>query len=77
MIAEGSVACAGGDEVENETGEWLGEHHGRSTEAQAYVIGAGVDVSEGEAADGGGGLRVEQHEQAGNAVFGADGLVAQ
>jgi len=41
------------------------------------VIVAGVDAGEGEAADRGGGLCVEEHEEAGDAVFDVDGLVAQ
>ncbi|MFL6054730.1 MAG: hypothetical protein ACJ72W_17680 [Actinoallomurus sp.] len=42
-----------------------------------YLVAAGVDVVEGEPADGGGLLGVEQDEQAGDPVIGFEGVVVQ
>ena len=77
MAAECSVASAVGDEVEDESGERFGEDHRVAVEAQSDAIVAGVDAGEGEVADRGGGLCVEEHEEAGDAVFDVGGLVAQ
>lgn len=77
MVAEGGVAAAGGDELSDEGVDRRGEDDGLAAEPEAYLGVAGLDVVEGELADRGCGLRVEQDEQAGDAVFGLDGVVVQ
>src|SRR5258708_4411286 len=49
----------------------------RASEDQAYLIAAGLDVVEGEAADRRGLLGVEQDEQPGGPVLGPDAVVVQ
>ena len=73
LVADGGVAAAGGDELPDQAGEGLGKHDGLAAEAQPHLAVAGVDVAEGEAADGRGPLGVEQDEQPGDAVLGLDG----
>ncbi|MGH9212480.1 MAG: hypothetical protein ACRD2C_17660 [Acidimicrobiales bacterium] len=77
LVADGGVAGAGGGEIADESGEWLGEVDGFVAEAQLCAGVVGFDVVDGEAADGGGRLGVEQDEQAGDAVFGFEGFVVE
>jgi hypothetical protein len=63
--------------VEDETGERFGEYDGFPAEPEGYVATAGLDVTKGKAADGGGLLGVEQDEQSGDPVLGLDGVVVQ
>ena len=71
LVAEGGVSAAGGDRP---TSGRRGARAGRRARGRggADAAVAGVDVVEGEPADRGGPLGVEQNEQAGDAVFGFD-----
>jgi len=71
------MALAGGDQVKDEAGERLGEYDGFPAEPQRYLAAAGLDVTEGEAADGGGLLGVEEDEQSRDPVLGPEGAVVQ
>jgi hypothetical protein len=74
LVSDGGVASASGDQVQDEGGEWFGEHDGFTAESQVYLVAAGVDMIEGEPADCGGLLGVEQDEQAGDPVVGSKRL---
>jgi hypothetical protein len=69
------VAAAPVEEVEDEAGEWFGQCDGVGAEAEAHCVFGGLHMFEGEAADGGGGLCVEEHEQPGDPVDGVDSVV--
>ena len=71
------MALAGGGQVKDEAAERFGEYDGFPAEPQVYFAVAGLDVTEGKAADGGGLLGVEQDEQPGNPVLGLEGAVVQ
>lgn len=77
MVSDGGVASAGGDQLLDEGGEWFGEHDGFAAESQVYLVAAGVDVIEGESADCGGLLGVEQDKQASDSIVGFEGVVVQ
>ena len=64
-VAEGGVAPSGCDEDEDETGERFGQRDGLAAQADAYLLLAGLDVVEGEAAEGGGTLGVEEDQKPG------------
>jgi hypothetical protein len=53
LVSGGGVALACRDQAEDETGERFGEYDGFPAEPQVYFAAAGLDVIEGEAADGG------------------------
>src|SRR5205823_8384672 len=61
----------------DEGGEGVGQDDGFAAEPQPHLVFVGVNVVEGEAADRGGPLCVEQDEQPGDAVFGFDGVVVE
>lgn len=69
LITEGGVPSSGGDEALDQCVDRFGQHDGLASEAQACVGVAGFDVVEGESADRGGGLRVEDNEQSGDAIL--------
>ncbi len=72
------MSVAGGDELTGQAGQGLGEEHGLAAEAEPYFVVAELDVAEGEPADRGRPLCVEQHEEPGEAVFGFErGVVEQ
>ena len=71
------MALAGGGQVKDEAAERFGEYDGFPAEPQVYFAVAGLDVTEGKAADGGGLLGVEQDEQPGDPVLGLEGGVVQ
>jgi len=77
LAAECSCGLGGWRRGRGRVRRAFGEDDRVAAEAQSDVIVAGVDAGEGEAADRGGGLCVEEHEEAGDAVFDVDGLVAQ
>ena len=77
MLADDSVTAPGGGDLEDEAGEWFGEHDGLAPRRRAHVIAAGLDVAEGEAADRRGLLGVEQDEQPGDAVVGFERVIVQ
>src|SRR6266702_3802997 len=77
LVSGSGVALAGGGQVKDETGERFGEYDGFPAEPQVYFTAAGLDVTEGKAADGGGLLGVEQDEQSGDPVLGLEGAVVQ
>jgi hypothetical protein len=77
LVSGGGVALAGGNQVKYETGERFGEYDRFPAEPEGYFVTAGLDVTEGQAADGGGLLGVEQDEQSGDPVLGLDGVVVQ
>lgn len=77
LVADGGVTSSGGDELEDERSERFGHVDGLTSEVDLHLVAAGVDVVEGEAADRGGPLGVEEYEQAGDAVFGFDGVVVE
>jgi len=56
------VAFAVGNDGADECGEGLGQLDGNPAEAKADVLIADVDVFDGEAADRGGALGVEENE---------------
>ncbi|WP_409497382.1 hypothetical protein [Amycolatopsis sp. cmx-11-12] len=60
----------------DESGEWFWEHNWFAAEVDADVV-AGVDLIEGEAADRGWPLGVEQNQQTGHPMLGLDGVVVQ
>ena len=62
LVSGGGVTLAGGDQVKDESGEWFGKCDGFPAEPQVYFAAAGLDVTESEAADGGGLLGVEQDD---------------
>src|ERR1039457_3901563 len=66
-------AVAGRGQAQQGAGGGLGEHDGFPAEPQVHFVVAGLDVAEGEAADGGGLLSVEQEEQPGDPGPGAEG----
>ena len=68
---------AGGDELQDQGGEGFGEEDRLAAEPEPYLVAAGLDVAEGEPADRGRPLGVEQDEQPGDAVFGFEGAVVQ
>jgi hypothetical protein len=61
----------------DEVGEWFGEDDGFAAQMDPYSEFIGVDVVEGEAADGGRPLGVEETEQPGDAVFGFECVVVE
>jgi hypothetical protein len=69
------VAATSGDEVDDQSGERLGQCYGFAAEPQAHFAVGGLGMLEGQAADRGGGLCVEEHEQARDPVDGVDGVV--
>ena len=71
------MSAAGGGELEDECGEWLGQHDGLVAEPEPDVLAVFADVVDGEAADRGGSLGVEEKEQAGGPVLGLDGVVVE
>jgi hypothetical protein len=77
VVADGGVAAAGGDELPDKGGEGLGQDDRFASEAQPDVRVVEVNAVEGEAADVGWPLGVEQDEQAGDAVFESEGVVAE
>jgi hypothetical protein len=77
VVADGGVAVAVGDQVPCQVVDRLGEQDGLLAEVQEYPVIVGVDVVEGQAADGCRVLGVEQDEEAGEPVFGLEGLVVQ
>ena len=70
LVAEAGVAVAGSDEFADERGEGFGQHDGFAAESEHHPVFVGVDVVEGEPADRGGPLGVEQDEQSGDPVVG-------
>src|SRR6266699_704005 len=77
LVSGSGVALAGGDQVKDETGERFGKYDGFPAEPQVYFTAAGLDVTEGKAADGGGLLGVEQDEQPSDPVLRPEGTVIQ
>ena len=78
IVADGGVAAAGGEKLPDEAGEGLGQDDGLAAEAQPYLPVIGVDVAQGEAADGRRPLGVEENEEPRDAVFGIEaGVVEQ
>jgi hypothetical protein len=53
VVADGGMALAGGDQVPCQVVERLGEQDGLLTEVKEYPVIVGVNVVEGQAADGG------------------------
>jgi len=60
--ADDGVSAAGACQVADEVGEWLGKDDRFSAQAQADGVRGGLEVVEGESADCGGLLGVEQDE---------------
>ena len=58
-------------------GEGVGQDDRFAAQPDAHLGVAGLDLVEGEAAGRGRGLGVEEYEQAGDPVFGFDGVVVQ
>src|SRR5260370_415460 len=77
VVAQCGVSAAGGDELEEECAEWLGQHDGLAAEPEPPVLLAGVDMIEGQAADRRGPVGVEEKEQAGDAVLGLERVVVE
>jgi Thiolase, C-terminal domain len=77
LVAEGGVAVAGCDELEDEFGERFGQHDRFAAEPKPYLVFVVVDVLEGEAGDRIGPLGVEMDEQPGDAVGGVDAVVVE
>ena len=75
--AQCGVSAAGGGELEEECAEWLWQDNGLAAEPELHVLLAGVNMVEGQAADRGGPLGVEENEQAGDTVLGFEGVVVQ
>ena len=77
MAADGGVTGSGLDELADHLVEWCGDQDRFSTQPQPHLRAGDLDVVDGELADGGGGLGVEQHQQARDAVGGFDVVVVQ
>jgi hypothetical protein len=78
LLADGRVTTSGRDELEGERVEWLGQDDGFAAQPQPnLVVLDGLDVVDGEAADRGRPLGVEQHEQPGHPVFGLERVVVE
>src|SRR6266516_1297082 len=77
LVADGGVTPPGGDDLEDQHVERLGKDDWLAAELDAYLAAAGLDVAEGELADRGWPLGVEQDEQPGDAVFVFDSAVVQ
>jgi hypothetical protein len=75
VVTEGGVASAGGDQAPCQAVERLRELDRLPAEAQEHPTVVGVDLGEGQAADGGELLGVEQDEEAGEPVAGIEGIV--
>ncbi len=69
--------AAGGGQLQNEGVQGRGQHDGLAAEPQAYLVLGGLDVLEGELADRGGGLGVEQDQQPGVTVSGFGAVSVQ
>ena len=65
VVAEGGVAAAGCRQPQGECVEGPGEHDGLAAEPDEHLPVRGLDVAEGQAADHGRPLGVEEDEQAG------------
>jgi hypothetical protein len=70
LVADRGVPATGGHELADEVGERFGQHDGFAAQPRLHLFVAGFDVVEGEAADGGRPLGVEQYEQPSDAVLG-------
>ncbi len=68
-FADGGVAAASGEELHDKTGEGFRKRDRVTADAEVHLAAASPDVVDGEAADGGDLLGVEQHEQAGDPVL--------
>src|SRR6185295_89058 len=77
VAADGGVTGSGLDEFADHLVERLGDQDRFSTESQPRLRPGDLDVVNGELADGGGGLGVEQYQQAGDAVGCVDVVVVQ
>jgi hypothetical protein len=75
--ADGGVAAPCAGQVADEVGKGCGEHDRFAAQPDAGVVVADLDVVEGQAADRGGLLGVEQDKQASDAVLGIEGVVVQ
>ena len=75
LVAEGGVSGAGDDQLPDEGGQRLGKDDGFAAEPEKYFLLVGLNMVEGQAADRGGPLGVEQNEQPGDAVLRFDALV--
>ena len=71
------MPSAGCDEYEHKSGERLGQKEWFAAQADPYVLVAGLDVIESQAAEGGGSLGVEENEQPGDTVFRLEGIVVE
>jgi hypothetical protein len=67
----------GGDQVENEAGQWFGQHDGGGAQLERDLACAGVDVADGEEADGCEVLGVEEEQQSDDPVGGFQRAVLQ
>ena len=77
LVADSGVASPGSDELQDQGVERCGEHDGLVAEPDAHLPAAGLDMAEGELADRGWPLGVEQDEQPGDAVFGFERVIVQ
>ena len=77
LVAETGVAVAGSDELADEGVDGCGQYDGLTAEPEPDLLFVGVNVVEGEAADRGGALGVEENEQPGDAILGFDGVVME
>ena len=71
------MAASGRDLLEGQFSEGCGKHDRDGAEADADGSVGLVDVIDGESGDRGGPLGVEEQQQAGEAVFGLEGVVVQ
>ena len=76
-VADGGFSATVRHDREGKRGNGFGQHDGLVAETDEDPLVTGVDVVDGEAADRGRPLGVEQHEQAGEAVFGFDRVVVE
>ena len=77
LAADGCVTPAGRGELQDQGAERLGEQDRLAAEPDAHLAVFGLDVAWGEAADRGRPLSVEEDEQASDAVFGFERVVAE
>ena len=73
--ADPGLAAAGRDEVADQAGQWLGEDDRRAAEPDRDCVVAEVDVVDGELADGGDALGVEDQQQPSDPVGGRERVV--
>ena len=75
--SDGGVAGPGGDQLTDQSCQGFGEGDGGGAEHDRHTGAVVADLADGEAGDGGGALRVQEQQQARDAVGQGQGGVVQ